>query len=245
MVNRYQLRARRLRRKAYKRTKYGAAKIRKYRKMGAKTGFMRVTRMAKEIVSTGSGLIGSYTITGTQNCIALGTPVSIPGTNGLYNVPFAITARLDDVLNVSELTALFDQYKINGLTVKVQGWNASGAPGTPLPYFQFAVDHDSNNVPTSLSLFRERMGIKTRYLSANRPAVTMSFKPRVAPEVYSTAGGIGYAVPTRSMWINTLNTNVEHYCATGYIRNLYIPAQAGVSDLTWDVKFSLSFKDVQ
>lgn len=242
--NRY---ARRLRRKQYKRTKYGAAKMRRLRRNarpGGRAGGMFVVRKAKEIVSSGSGILGSYTVTGAQNAVALGTPVSQPGGNGLYDIPFAITARLDDVVNYTELTALFDQYKITSMKVSVQGWNASGAPGTPLPFVQYIQDHDSNVLPT-VTGFRERMGVKTKYLTASRPAVTMGVRPKCAPEVYAAGGGIGYQVPTRQLWLNTLNTNIEHYGITGILRNVYIPAQAGVSILTWDVSYGIALKDIQ
>lgn len=244
MVNRYQLRGRRMRRKAYKKTKYGAAKMKRFRRRAGYQGSLFVRRKAKAIVSSGSGVLGGYTITGAQNAIALGTPVSVPGTNGLYDIPFSVVARLDDMVNYTELTALFDQYKITGVKVQVQGWNASNAPGTPLPFLQVDRDTDSANLVTPTA-FRERMGIQTKYISASRPAVSMYFKPRVAQEVFATGVTTGYAIPRGPVWLNTLNPNIEHYCAVGILRNVYIPAQASVSTLTWEVTYSVSCRDLQ
>lgn len=218
---------------------------RKFRRAGNPQGFLKMNRkINRAVVSSGSGTLGTYTITAGQNCVALGTPVSVLGTNGLYDIPFSITARLDDVAGYTEVTNMFDAYKIVGLKVQVQGWNASAAPGTPLPYIQYDRDTDSNVIPT-VSQFRERMGVVTKYITANRPAANMYFKPRVAPEVFATGLATAYAVPSRSMWLNTLNANVEHYCAVGVLRNVYIPAQAGVSTLTWEVTFNILAKDVQ
>ena len=144
---------------------------RKYRRAGGNPqGFLKMNRkINRAVVSSGSGALGTYTITAGQNCVTLGTPVSVLGTNGLYDIPFAITARLDDVASYTEITSMFDAYKIVGLKVQVQGWNASAAPGTPLPFVQYDRDTDSNVIP-SVSSFRERMGIVTKYITATRPA---------------------------------------------------------------------------
>lgn len=214
------------------------------RAAGGRHGGTFIVRKAKEIVSSGSGVLGGYTITGAQNAIVLGTPVSQPGGNGLYDIPFAITARLDDVTNYSELTALYDRYKIVSMKVSVQGWNASNAPATPLPFVQYTQDYDSNVLPT-ISGFRERMGTKTKYFTANRPAITMGVRPKVAPEAYAAGGGVGFLIPRSQMWVNTLNTNVEHYGITGILRNVYLPAQLAASTLTWEVSYGIALRDVQ
>ena len=97
-----------------------AVKRKAYRRRFPSQGFLKLNRkINRAVVSSGSGTLGTYTITAGQNCIALGTPVSVLGTNGLYDVPFSITAHADDIQNVAEVTNLFDAYKITGLKVQV------------------------------------------------------------------------------------------------------------------------------
>lgn len=231
------------RRRAALRNKWGAKKRRAFRKkIGLKHGLIRVNRKVQELSTRGTGILGGLTTT-SNNGLFLGTPVAAPGGSGLYDVPFSVLGRLDELSAYTEFTNLFDQYRIDSVKVQVQTWNASNAPATPLPYVQYLTDKDDAALP-SISLMREKMGVKTKYFSANRPAITMGFRPRVASEVFSNGVSTGYGVG-RPMFVNSTYPSVEHYGLKGVIRNLYIPAQAGVSQLTWDITYYLTLKDVQ
>lgn len=204
-----------------------------------------IIRKVKELVSTSNGIAGGYAIT-TNNSVVLGTPTAAPGGVNMFDVPFSIVGRLDELANFTELTSLFDQFKISFIKVKVQAAYTTGTGAvTPIPYFDFITDHD-DGVPPTVTAFRDRMGVKTRYISSMRPAITMSCKPKVIARGQLTAAGAqNTALVPRPTWVNSAYPETEHYAIKGVIRNLYLPASANTSVLSWDVSLGVALKDVQ
>lgn len=205
-----------------------------------------IVRKVKALASSSNGAgVGQYAIT-TNNSVILGTPVAAAGGVNMYDVPFSVVARLDELANFTELTNLFDQFKITFMKVKVQAAYTTGTGSvTPIPYIDYISDHDDGVPPVPLS-FRDRMGVKTRYISSSRPAVTMICKPKVVVRGQLTAAGaLNTNLVPRSTWINAAYPETEHYAIKGVIRNLIIPAAANNSLLTWDVSLGVALKDVQ
>lgn len=214
-------------------------------KRNPKHGGMFVVRKVKELMTLNTtGVLGGYSVSSANNTLSLGTPQAAPGGSSIYDCPFTLTFRLDELENYTELTALFDQFKIVSAKIKVQStFFASTQTSTPVPFIDYIQDYDDNTMP-SISLMRQKMGVKTKYFGS-KSNVTMGVRPKPAQMLYNGALATGYAVPGRSVWINTSNSDVPHYSIKGVIRNLYLPASANVSPLTWDVSIGVALKDVQ
>lgn len=204
-----------------------------------------IIRKVKELVSTTNGIAGGYAIT-TNNSVVLGTPTAAAGGLNMYDVPFAVIGRLDELSNFTELTGLFDQFKISFIKVKVQSAYIAGTGAvTPIPFIDYLADHD-DGVPPNATSFRDRMGVKTRYFSAVRPSITLSCKPKVIARGQLTAAGAqNTSLVPRPMWVNSAYPETEHYSIKGILRNVYLPASANTSVLTWDVSLGVALKDVQ
>lgn len=210
-----------------------------------KTGGMFVVRKVKELMTLNTlGTLGGYSVSSANNSITLGTPQVAPGGTSVYDCPFTIQFRLDELENYTELTALFDQYKIVSCKIKVQStFFSSTQTSTPVPFIDYIQDHDDSTMP-SISLMRQKMGVKTKYFGS-RSNVSLGVRPKAAQLLYNGLTS-GYAIPNRNgTWINASNPDVPHYSIKGIIRNVYLPAVANSSPLTWDISYGVALKDVQ
>lgn len=208
-------------------------------------GSLFVVRKVKELTSTTNGVLGGYAIT-TNNSIVLGTPVAAPGGTSLYDIPFSIIGRLDELDSYTELTNLFDQFKIAFIRVKVSAAGSTSTNGSfPVPYIDYITDHDDAAVP-SVTLMRQKMGVKSRYFNASRPFVVMGCKPRTAVKgVLTAASGQTTNIIPGPTWVNSVYPETEHYAIKGLLRNMYLPAAANNSVLTWDISLGVALKEVQ
>lgn len=132
------------------------------------------------------------------------------------NVAFApyqsvLGATLDNVLNHTEFTNLYDQFRIDW--VKAQFYlridpGAQVAAGASYPRLYWVRDKDDQAL-ASLNDIRENSLGKRAILHPNR-AVTIWFKPNVLSEIYRTAVSTGYS-PKFSQWIDCTTPNLVHY----------------------------------
>lgn len=223
-----------------------AAVRRRVPRRAAKHGSAFVVRKVRQIVTSNNlGVLGGYIVNGAAtNTLALGTPTLVTGATNVYDCPFTLTFYLNELENYTDLTALADQFKIVSAKVKVQStFFSSNQTSTPVPFIDYIQDYDDNTMP-SISLMRQKMGVKSKYFGA-KSNITMGVRPKPAQVLYNGALASGYAVPGRAIWINTSNNDVPHYSIKGIIRNLFLPATTNASPLTWDVSIGVALKDFQ
>lgn len=225
--------------------------LRRYRKIkrlvAPKHGGTFLVRKVQELISSVPNGIspGQYTINTSNNSITLGVPVATPAVAlNTYDVPFVVKFRLDELTAYTELTQLFDRYKIVSAMVKCNFINFPGDTRIPLPYIDYVTDYDDATLPT-VSGMREKMGVKSKNFTASRTRVTMGVRPRVAQEVFNNGVTTSYAVPRGGTWINAQYPGVEHYAIKGIIRNLYLPATLGSAPMSWDISYGVALKDIQ
>jgi len=225
--------------------------LRRYRKMkrlvAPKNGGTFLVRKVQELISSVPSTVspGLYTINTSNNSVTLGTPVATPAIAlNTYDVPFTVKFRLDELTAYTELTQLFDRYKIVSAMVKCNFANYPADNRITLPYIDYVTDYDDASLPT-VSGMREKMGVKSKSFSASRPRITMGVRPRVAQEVFNNGVTTSYAVPRGGTWINAQYPGVEHYSIKGVIRNLYLPATQGAQPITWDISYGVALKDIQ
>lgn len=210
-------------------------------------GYMNLNRKLEALAIMTSNEIGGVTsIDSTGTCITLGVPTPVPGgLAGTYDVPFSLKFRLDQLSGYSELTNLFDQYKINGIKVKMaQFYNTSSLTSVGLPWLETFSDHD-NSIPEVLAQVRQRMYTKSTYFSATKQAATLYCKPRPSMAIYSNpTTGITPGASYRSApWIDCSFPNVEHYSIKGIIHNMWL-GNTGTNRFNIDVEMNVSLKGV-
>jgi len=132
------------------------------------------------------------------------------GTQSYTTTSFAVEPSLSLSDGYTELTALFDQYRITKFDVTVIPFQTEGAaaPGTAsvVPGLFAVVDQDGTG-PTAITDFLQRGVVPT---SLTRTQVFTCVNPSVADEVYG--GGITTAyTPSRSPWIDAAKADVPHY----------------------------------
>lgn len=121
--------------------------------------------------------------------------------------------RLSDLVNVSEFTNLYDQYKIKGIRMTFEyAHNISTADGSsvPLPKLVYFRDFDDQGITTQMEL-EQREAITTR-LTLNRPR-TLLIKPRFKRYVQqSDTPALSSPAETYARgWLDCGNTNIQHY----------------------------------
>lgn len=215
-------------------------------------GFLSIVRKAPVITMSNSSTAGLATISDpTSTCLSVGTPVASAGLTGLYDIPFSMTFRLDQVTQSGDITALADSYKIQGAYVRLfynsnQSTSNTASAVQGRPYLQWIADHDDAGVP-NLNNFRARMGLKFRTFK-DSGYIGMSVRPKPTMEVFGPVG-TSYSLPNRSPWITTADADVPHYSIKGALMNVPLPGGAlttqGQSVFTFDVALKVLAKDFQ
>lgn len=130
---------------------------------------------------------------------------------------------LNLVLNVAEITSLYDQYKIN--LVVDRYWlridpSAQTAAQASFPKLYWCRDLDDITTPSNLNELRERNNCKIRVMNPNKPIV-IKYKPNVLNSVYRSGISDAAATPMWNQWIDAGVSDLTHY---GY--------KFGIDDLT-------------
>lgn len=228
-------------RKAYRKRRGGAVK----RLNTSNQGYMNINRKIDALAILTGGQVGTVTtVDPTGTCLTLGVPTATPGAlTGTYDVPFSLKFRLDQLSGNSELTALFDSYKINGVKVKMaQFYNTSSVTSVGLPWLEHFNDHD-NSIPEVVAQVRQRMGVKSKYYSATKQVVSMYCKPKPSQALYSNISqgivpGASYKV---NPWLDCSFPTIEHYSIKGIIHNMWL-GNTGANRFDIDVEMNVSLK---
>lgn len=214
-------------------------------------GFLRIVRKTALIQTYSNNAVAGtiVKVDPTGSCLTLGSPTLITGTSNCYDVPFTMVFRLDQLMNSADITSLADKYKISSVKVKVHANGVSNIylnnAGSTQPWIEYIQDHDDASLPT-IAQMREKMGVRTKYFSASKFAITMGVRPRVADTVYgSGASPLAYSVG-RPQFINSQYPNVEHYGIKGVLHNIQLSGNTSVSSLfDWDVTQYIVAADLQ
>jgi len=166
--------------------------------------------------------------------------VSAAPTTNSY---FAIGFELNDLDQVASLTALYDQYRIDKVELKIMSADTSinvmntASPNGTVPFMLIAIDSDDNNAPTSLAYMRQYDQVET-VTYGNSYFVTV--KPSVTPANYASSAFDGYSV-VRASWLDSASPAIVHYGVKGAINAL---TGASTSFCQWQIfaKYFLSFR---
>lgn len=134
----------------------------------------------------------------------------------------SIIYQLDNLVNYTEFTALFDQYKITKVDVMFKLhtnpymiYATQYTPGTlaaaPVTFpTLWLVNDKDDSTALARSEFQERGRAVRRVLQPNK-IIKWSCRPTILTQLYRTAATTGYA-PKYGQYIDCAQPNVPHYC---------------------------------
>lgn len=125
------------------------------------------------------------------------------------NVAYGSTFSIGTLPNISDITTLFDSYKITKVTVKMYPMNPNVSTAN-IYRLMTAVDYNDSATPTGASI-REYGNMRTHMLYNDRGYIQRTFYPHVLDTIYNTSISSGFATDKPSPWISTVYTNVPHY----------------------------------
>lgn len=209
-------------------------------------GYFNVNRRLPFMSIQSSNTLGAVSVTDpTGTCVTTGLPTAVPGgLSGLYDIPFSLVYRLDQLQNVTEFTNLFDHYKINGVKVDLKCFsNSSTVTGVGNSWIEYWTDHD-DGTPLSAVAAREVMGVKTAYYSSSKQMVRMFVKPKPIADLETSAGSAPAAIGFKG-WLNAADPQIPHFSIKGIIHNAYISGTPGQNQFQIESTMNLSLKGVQ
>lgn len=146
------------------------------------------------------------------------TQVRAPSQTTLGVLLQALNFRLSYLTNVAEYSALFDQYRINCVVVKIV-WRSSTASviessvnnSVGMPIMYHCLDFDDSTTPVSVAELRERGNCRMTYFSPLKRTQTIKLYPRNLNTIFRTGVSNAYALGRRKAWLDMTNTDVDHY----------------------------------
>lgn len=223
----------------------------------AKLGFLKVTRKMQQIqVYNSQTTMGTINISGTwpgAAPVVLGTPtLSTTGLTGYYDVVGSASVSLNQLLNYTEFTTLFDKYKVNWVRMRIySGGNVASINGKGLlPSLVWSIDED-DAVLTGLTVdqIREKMGSKERQFPQDGRPISIFWKPKVA--VAAAFGGSSTSVSglevKKAGYVNATYAGLPHYGVKFALRdvNLDTTANGVYTNFRFDITMNVSLRDVQ
>lgn len=150
--------------------------------------------------------------------------------SNLTDVFGAYTFKLSDLPNSGEFTALFDQYRILGVSIMfVPSWDGSDAnpisTNTPQPDIRTVLDYTDSGTPANMNELYEYQNCKMTHGSRIHKRF---FVPAVLSSNYETVTTTAYT-PKWKLWLTTDDPATPHYglkygifkLATGTTQNYY------------------------
>lgn len=128
-------------------------------------------------------------------------------TSTLAETNRSISIRLVDIPGYTELTALYDQYKIGLCEVAFMPSATTSNTSTIMNYgVASVIDHDDAN---TLSIFNDYAQYQSCAVHASLKPFKRVFTPRLAVAAYS--GAFTSYANVGDMWIDAASASVEHY----------------------------------
>lgn len=189
------------------------------------------------IMNTGPGTV-ALTNTGITGW-ALGSTTA--DANNLYQFGGAFQGQLDQCQAYTDMVSLFDRYKISGIKLKFIPLSTEATVGNAVPMIAYAIDLDDASVPSSYAEINQKYNVKKKRL--DKP-FSIYLKPRVAASVYNGLT-TGYAVGSKSVYIDCNDHGVPHYGLKWWIRDISLGATTTNTVVRIETTYYLSMKDPQ
>lgn len=205
-------------------------------------------RQAPGFEITNTGTIGVAQVTDTAQ-MGIQTPsfeTTLSGGGAPYRFGAVSYFNLGNVLQSSDLTALYDQYKIIGIKFRIIPLsNVASVNGQGLiPTMVYCPDYDDSNTPTSDAEIRVKA--RSREVRLDRPR-TIYIKPKIADAILGASGGTAFSIPRAAPYINMSYPTVPHYGLKMYFRDVNLSASAGNINtcFRFETVYTVACKDPQ
>ena len=166
--------------------------------------FTRKCAVTIDYVGNSGWSNGGYTSQSLSFAYSLGgTIVFVGGTN-------VLTAALGS----GDFTALFDQYRIDAVSVQIlPNHNSSNvsSSASPIPNIYIVKDYDDSNALASLAATLEYGSCKAVSPVFRAYPPKFSIRPRILTQTYRSASTTGYAPAHSAIWLDNAATDVPHY----------------------------------
>ena len=188
-------------------------RLRVYRGISTVHCFERKCYVNYKMWSTsGFGNIGATV--GLGNDLAMSFALNGVSVYAALNGGLAVAMNTAPLPNITEFTALFDQYKIRSCTIDMRFANNNSSinsPSTSLPVLYYADDMDDVS-PLTQNALQQYGRCKTTMLGTGAKEFT---RHRVVPkplvQLYETGVSTGYSNPIKPIWIDCNDATVPHY----------------------------------
>jgi len=174
--------------------------------------------------------------------------ISYPGTSGV-EVFKAYSFDLSDVADYSNYTAVYDQWRIVGISATfMQRQNVieqlgSSTPQNTAKYAFIATDLDDASTPSSLDTLKGYANCKVWNMNLGAP-FKIFFRPAISQAAFAGAAFTGYVQSKTGYagpWVDVLNPGVSYYGL-----KVGIPSQGTVTADEWVIdvvlKYYIQFK---
>lgn len=216
-------------RRTYYKKRYQKArrKFKRYRRYGRTTA--RIKRSLKRYVH-----------------VARSTTIYLTNYEPATTQPYTagLEFQLASVLNYTEFTSLFQEYRINCVVVKfTPTWdtndigNQTIATPVRMPVIGWAIDYNDAATPSSIDTISEFANYKETMF--NKP-IKIKIWPAVAPTLYANNLLVGYGVKRRQ-WIRSANSDVKHYGLKFMVYNITPNLKYAWN---YKIKYYLSFRQM-
>lgn len=207
-------------------SKVNKRKQKRSRRSNRQDGGAAITSMAQPRSSVPRPVNVQFKIRRSWN-----VPLSYYGTNGWFNggapdfqLNFAAsTSNLNiggvafsgpAIPNASEFANFFDQYRMNGVTVRID-WNYNSYPvsgGTAVaPLIYYVADYDDSGQCLITDML-QYPGVQTHsFLENGYTPLIVSVKPKPLRDIASTGLLTAYGPMTVAPWIRTADLTTPHY----------------------------------
>lgn len=200
------------------------------------------------LTSTYASVLQPYGGTGVPTLLNALYSAGAPGTEASFGMYFT----LNDIPQVSTYTALYDQYKIRGITVILQsnGITADGVYSTSTQSNQasdktlwYTIDED-DAAAISRGAMQEYQTAKCVLINPfTQTPIKIRFTPHIATTAYRSGGFSGYQ-NEKSSWIDCTYPDVQHF---GLKVCFSSPLSASEASTRWSVfvNYVIDFKNVK
>lgn len=172
---------------------------------------------------------------------------------GIQYASFSLQFLLEDIINYTEFTALFDKFRIRGIAVRLIPFFTSSLTGAAFtstaaqmqPLLHTIIDHDDVIRPsddeTGLNTIRQYDTYKMMRLG---PKIFRRYLVPKAQTIVRGVGTDGYAQVGKNVWLDCATTQIPHYGLKG-ILEWNNPGSSTLLHIKAEYTAYLEFKDTR
>lgn len=203
---------------------------------------------AINIVSTlgSAGLLDVMTdVPGPAVPISLTSTTPTPtGVSNSYSFGGSCQWQLNDLVNNTEFSALFDQYTIEQVDVEISNLHNSATAtdaAQTMPTIVFVPDFDDAGLPASAQALEEYQRSRQWTFRGDGGPLKFSIKPRMSTVLYQ-AFTPAYAPGKEGQMLSMTNAGIPHYGFKFWVSDCYMSGGArGETNLRIKMKYHLKF----